>query len=194
MSQEVHQPVNPPSVKALLIKGIMQYIGRHYGQEGMRQLTQDFSTPDQNLLHDLKDNDRVPAHIFNQLFLAITARWGHGKTDYYSHIVGEVAEQNINIFMKFLLLFNNPTIVAHAVPRVYQFYFDTGRAIMLSSKKKSVQFTIEQGRVYGEGLCRGTIGWGLKALTMAGAKNIRVNHNECIHKGRSACVFKVAWD
>jgi len=182
------------TIKGLLIEGILQYIQNHHGDDAIHQLMQQFSSDEKKLLQEVEKDTRIPASIINKLFMVITALWGDGKTDYFSHIVGEIAEHNINVFLKFLILFNSPSIMAHAVPRVYRFYLDTGKITMVAIKKHYVEFNVKQGKVYGEGLCSAIIGWGRKGLNMCGAKNIRVNHNECIHKGRSACVYKVAWD
>lgn len=188
------EPIKIPSIKGVMIKELLQLVHEDHGDHGTRQLLAQFSPADRQRLNSCTNETRIPAVLFDRLYLAITSLWGKGQPDHFANFIGEAAERNIHGFLKFLILFNNPTIMAHSVPRLFKYYFDTGTVTMLALKKKYVEFKLVGAEPYGEGLCHGIISWGKKGLTMTGAKNIKVNHQECLHKGRPVCIFKVWWE
>ncbi len=65
---------NQATVKGLLIKGIMQYIQEHHGDEDIHQLMQQFSSDEEKLIQDVKNESLIPASLFNKLFIVIFRR------------------------------------------------------------------------------------------------------------------------
>ncbi|MBN1595279.1 hypothetical protein JW933_05065 [candidate division FCPU426 bacterium] len=183
------------TVKGALVQGILENIAKRHGAQARQQLV-DRLAPDEQIFvcHQLSRDSRVPAAILRTLYDAIKEFWGQGKSQYYSDLVMDIAEQNINTFLKFLISLGLPSYIANSVPQIYSYYADHGEVVMISNTRRSIEFYIKDGEPYGEALCAGIIGWGIKGLQMAGASNIRVEHQECLFQGGKRCHFIVRWD
>jgi len=137
---------------------------------------------------------KVPAPLMDKIYQGIKALFGGGQGDYYAVAYEYVGEQCLNSFMKFFIRIGTPAFVAHNAPLVWSHFFDTGRMIKTAFTPNSVELVSEGGEAYGESLCYAIIGFGRMAITLSGGKNIRVNHAECVYKGKRRCCFKVQWD
>ncbi|MCK5241062.1 hypothetical protein KAR34_01300 [bacterium] len=183
------------TIRGTIIKGIIDIIEKRFGRDGVKQLMENLTPAEQTFLVEyLKNDSRVPAETLCNLYNRIKELWGEGQKTYYSELMQEIAEQNINTFLKFLISWGLPSIVANSVPNIYKYYFNQGQVFMVSNTNRSIEFYIKGGEAYGEALCAGIIGWGRQGLAMAGAKNVQVDHTNCIYHGKERCYFKVHWE
>ena len=194
---ESEECVMPPmaNVKGPAVIQLKEFLRDRHGDEGLKKIL-DQLTPEERILvtEKLLPISKVPAPIYDKIYQGVKTLFGGGKGDYYAVIHEYVGEKSLNSFMKMLLKLGSPSFVAHNAPVVWKHFFDTGRMLKVAGTSNSVDYVIEDAEAYGEWLCHSIIGFGRMAIRMSGGKNIRVNHDECIYKGKSRCFFHVEWD
>jgi hypothetical protein len=184
-----------PTVKGQGLIKLLDFIREKHGVQGLQLLLSQLSPDDYALCtQDLSPLSRVPAPIFPTLHHLIRDQFGHGDSDYYAVAYEYVGEHCLTSFMKLFLKMGTPAFVAHNAPLIWRHFFDTGRLIKIAGSSHSVDLLAVGHEGYGDSLCWAIIGFGRMAIRMSGAKNLRINHDECIFKGKSRCLFKGEWD
>jgi hypothetical protein len=181
--------------KGLIALGSLDFVRANYGMEGLEKFLQQFSAEDQRFLtHFLIPVSKVPASMLHKFYAHFLTLWGEGQGDYYSTVMRHVAKYSLSSSMQFFIKIGKPSFIARNAGMVWKHFFSTGSLICTGSTDHSVELSATGGEEYGPALCYGIIGFGTTALELSGARNIRVNHDECIHKKKSSCIFRVAWE
>jgi hypothetical protein len=87
-----------------------------------------------------------------------------------------------------------PGFVISRATRVFSTYYDSGvlRAVENGPGRAVIELT---GLVGGAPeFCERILGWTERTLELAGAKNIRPSHPQCVHRGAASCLFEGTWD
>lgn len=186
---------NLATVKGQGLILLLEFVRLKHGEQGLQQLLSKLSPEDYTLATGTcTPLTRVPAPIFPTLHHLIRDLFGNGDSDYYAVAFEWVGEQSLNTFMKMFLKLGTPSFVANNAPCVYKHFFDIGRLVRIGGTPHSVDMLAADHEPYGDSLCWSMIGFGRMAIRMSGGKNVRVNHDECIYRRKSRCLFKVEWD
>jgi hypothetical protein len=184
-----------PTVKGQALIKLFDFIREKHGAAGLQLLLSKLSPQDYALCtQGLTALTKVPAPLFPTLHHLIRDLFGNGDSDYYAVAFEYVGEKSLNSFMKLFLKLGTPAFVAHNAPLIWRHFFDTGRLVKIAGTAHSVELLAVGHEDYGDSLCWAIIGFGRMAIRMSGGKNLRVNHDECLFKGKTRCYFKVEWD
>jgi hypothetical protein len=183
------------TTRGLAMIQLLEFIRLRHGDAGIKRLLDQFSPEEQlYLAKKIAPVTRVPAAVFAKVYLAIKDLFGRGDGAYYAEAFEWVGEACLNSFMKVFLKLGTPAFVAHNAPAIWRHFFSVGRMEKIAGTARSVELLISGHEAYGESICYAVTGFGRMAIKLSGGKNLRVNHAECIFKGKSRCFFKVEWD
>lgn len=184
-----------PTIKGQAVIQLIEYIRNRFGEAALQKWLRLLPAEEYGLVTaKLVPVSRVPYTVFDRMYQNGLQPFGGGKGDYFIPAFEYVGERCLNTFMKFFMRLGTPAFVAHSAPLIWSHFFDTGRMVKTAGTPNSVELVAEGGEAYGEGQCYGIIGFGRMAINMSGGKNIRAEHDECVHKGRGRCFFRFVWD
>lgn len=184
-----------PFIKGLVFMGIRKFIRDHHGTQAWERLLERLTPGERSLIGEtLTHMTWVPVAIFIKIYEGIKETWGKGGGEYYGEIFATIAEEHLNSFMRFLLHLASPHQVANAAPLVWRHFMAAGRLVRIGGSEHSIDLQIQDGEAFGEGLCYAIMGWGRKALELAGARHMSVDHRTCVYKGKDKCLFHVEWE
>jgi hypothetical protein len=135
---------------------------------------------------------RYPAEIYRCLYDFMLKTFG--AVDAFREAAAFCAFNDLGRGMKMLMWLGSPAMTAQKLAAGGQRYFSVGGYQMDNITSKSCRLTERGHTVYGLGSCQGTEGWTRKALEYAGARNLKITHQQCEHQGADACVMLYTWE
>jgi len=102
------------------------------------------------------------------------------------------ADYSLTTVYKIFFKVGSPEFIISKAARVFGSFYDTGKVVPVESVPGRAVFDL----VDFEGapqFCSRIWGWMERTLELAGAKNVRVVHPECLHRGDSRCRFEGTW-
>lgn len=82
-------------------------------------------------------------------------------------------------------------IIARAAP-VFSSYYDTGQIKVVESVSGHAEMELV-GFAGAREFCERVHGWMERTLELSGARNVRLAHTACVHRGEAACRFEAIW-
>ena len=134
---------------------------------------------------------RYPAAVYAAQYEFVIKQWG---PEAFREAAAFCAQRDLSTIMKLFMRIGSPYYIAKRFPHSWSHYFNRGKFTILELTPKSLQGALEGTEVYGPGSCEGTYGWSRMALEYSGAKNLKIEHPECLFKGQPRCLFNYQWD
>ncbi|MCK5242937.1 hypothetical protein KAR34_10850 [bacterium] len=182
------------SLQGNAVIGMISWITKNYGEEKWKSVVALLPPEDQNIYkRGLLPISRVPAPVYQRLFKTIIMHLGQGDPAIFIKMGRSVAHNDLNMALKVFLKIGSPGFIIKKIPIIYSRYVAGARLTMISEKDKAVIFLAEDARSLGWGMCEATMGWMEFALDYSGARQIVVEHTECVFKQGTKCVFKSQW-
>ncbi len=183
------------TVKGLIINGVKDFMLEKYGEQGFKNFLK--KTPQEDLPvwteKRVIATSKIPASVYKNMFDSFECLWGSGDGKKFQAAAAYVAFQDLGSVMKFFMKVGSPSFVAQRFPSVWKQYFSAGEVKIIQLKTNFAEMLLEGASEYGRAGCLGTLGWTRAALEYAGAKNLHIDHSECLFQGRSACRFIFKW-
>jgi hypothetical protein len=102
------------------------------------------------------------------------------------------ADRDLKSIYRFFLKFGYPGFVLGQSAVLWKNYFEGG-ALEVISREKTRMFVRLTDEVYLPYTCDLIIGYGERATTLSGGKDVTVSHPVCKHRGGPHCDFEVVW-
>lgn len=103
------------------------------------------------------------------------------------------AEFDIRFFHSQTMAFNDPIRVLEQCARLWEEHYSEGRMDVEDRGNQSIKLVLENPGLH-KIICAEVVpGWGTEAITLAGAKDARVEHVLCVHQGFSRCEYVIEW-
>jgi hypothetical protein len=113
--------------------------------------------------------------------------------DIYDFMGRTLARTDLEGVYAHLLCPGDPERSLREAAIIWGVYHDTGKVVVVESGDNYV-VTENSGHTYpSREICRIVAGWNAELAVMAGGKNVKVLHDECVLEGAKACRFKVSW-
>ena len=103
------------------------------------------------------------------------------------------ADYAITTVYKIFFKLGSPEYIIDKATQVFGKYYDTGEVVPVESAPGRAAFDIK-GLEGAPPFCTRFLGWMERTMTLAGAKNIRSVHSQCVHRGDAVCRFEGNWD
>jgi hypothetical protein len=92
-----------------------------------------------------------------------------------------------------LLRQGDPRTTLRRTAVTWEHYHDTGKEKLVESGENRIVVDITGYDHPSREVCRTTKGWLQELITMAGGKDVRVVHEQCVLDGADACRFEATW-
>lgn len=134
-----------------------------------------------------------PYEAFSSLLRAIDRRYGQGDLR-HGVTVGEfAAAHDISGVFKFALNVFNPQVLLGRANIVWSRYCDTGKLVPTIAEPKQFGQRLEGFPGIDEAHCQVLIGFIRKFGELIEAKDARVEHTACVHRGNAWCEWQGTW-
>lgn len=184
-----------PQVKGLIFLGARRWMTRRYGEAGFDAFLAALPESERELWTSgiILPMSWLPASAYVALYEAQESLWGTGDGRLFQEGAAAVAFDDLNSVMKLFMKLGSPAFVAKRFPTVWDRYFNGGALRLLAIEARAMDAVVENAEGYGKAGCHGTMGWTRQALTYSGAKNLRIEHTECVFEGGNRCLFRCVW-
>jgi hypothetical protein len=115
------------------------------------------------------------------------------EMDIYEFMGRTLARTDLEGVYAHLLHPGDPRSSLHETAIIWGLYHDTGREVVVDSGDNSVVTEISGYKHPSRETCRVVAGWNAELAVMAGGKNVKAVHKECVLDGAKACRFEVSW-
>lgn len=168
-----------------------KYIESRHGRAGWERVLEALSPEDRDCVASAIALGWYPTSTFMNVFDALERTVGAGNPRFIVDFARDGAEQDLNVFHRVFLRMANPAFVAEKVGEYWSRFHTHG------------SWTYERvdhgyiGRLSGFEsrpiYCEVLVPYMTRMLELVGAKQVRVTHPECVHKGQPDCVFVAKW-
>lgn len=113
--------------------------------------------------------------------------------DIYEFMGRTLARTNLGGVYAHLLRPGDPGGSLRLTSIIWGLYHNTGREVVVESGDNSVVTEISGYDHPSRETCGVVVGWNAELAVMAGGKNVKAVHKECVLDGASTCRFEVIW-
>lgn len=102
------------------------------------------------------------------------------------------ADYSLTTVYKIFFKVGSPEFIIGKAARVFGSYYDSGKVVPVESSPGRAAFDLVEFQG-APPFCARIGGWMERTLELAGAKDVRVHHPECLHRGGPRCRFEGTW-
>jgi hypothetical protein len=113
--------------------------------------------------------------------------------DIYEYMGLVTARSHLGSLYSHLIREGDPATTLRRATFTWGLYHDTGKKEVIESGDDYVISQISGFEYPSRENCGTTIGWNAELARMAGGKNVKATHTECVLDGAKACRFEVRW-
>ena len=181
-------------IKGNILKSRMAFVKERFGDAGWEEVRSALSAHDQKTLGGIITNSGwYPFEVGKRLDEAIVATVGRGSFSVFGELGRASARENLGGVHHGLLTPGDPEAFLRKAQMIYQFYYDVGRRTWESTGPGSGVLTTNDAETYSEADCATVIGWYKEALSMCGARMVRIEEEACRGRGDDVCRYRVSW-
>jgi hypothetical protein len=182
-------------VKGNLVAARRRYVERHHGQKAVELLAERLDgTPKEWLLRPPLPMRWCSMVEMARLDQAIVEGPMAGELSRMRAFGREIATYDLSTLYKVLFRVGTPGFVLRNIGVAYRTYIRSPGRMSTESRGSRAAEVRLTGAVMPAYLCtHGVCGWLEAALLKSGAREPRVEHSRCAHRGE-ACAWSAAWD
>src|SRR4051812_644423 len=134
-----------------------------------------------------------PLPPFPRFLRAMDQELGRGDGSLITERGTWAAIHDMKTTHKLLLKFFSPQWVIEKGTSLWKNFHDTGRWESSRDGDKGARAVLLEHGIVDDAMCATLKGWIIGLLTIAGCKNIKVNHVECRASGAPSCGYHASW-
>jgi len=180
-------------IKGTVLKARMAFVEQHAGAEGLSRVLSSLSEEDQKTLKAVLGVGWFPFELGKRLDDAIVTVLGGGRLEFFERLGEASAETNLTGPHKAYLAPGQPHRFLAATPKIYDWYYRTGRRDYEKTGETSAVLTTHDAETFSVPDCHTVIGWYRKALEMCGCSGVKIAESECRARGGEVCRYQVTW-
>jgi hypothetical protein len=182
-------------VKGAAYVSTFDFIARRFGPDAKNRVLARLSAEDRELLGGLiLAAGWYPVAPLPRLLRAMDQTLGSGDLALSTERGQWVAINDMKTTHKLLLKLVSPSwVIEKATLSLWKNFQRSGRWETLRQGNSGAQATLHDHALTDEAFCATLKGWMLGLLTLAGCKQISVEHPECRARRAKACVYQVTW-
>ncbi|MFQ5766499.1 MAG: DUF2378 family protein [Acidobacteriota bacterium] len=184
-----------PNVKGSVIRSRLDFVRSHFGEEGLKALSDALPEEDRRLLA----RSLLPAQWYSFEFCTridetVMAVLGQGRPETFRRLGMRSADFNLAGVHHVYVREGDPHGLLRRAPAIYKLYYDTGHRTYERTGVTSCKLVTYESESYSEADCLTVIGWHQRAVEICGGKNVRVEHPKCRAKGSEVCEYRISWE
>jgi uncharacterized protein (TIGR02265 family) len=180
-------------IKGAVLKSRIAFVQERFGDAGIRQVRASLSAADQGALKGILTVGWYPFELGKRLDDAIVAVCGNGDPALFKQLGASSADKNLSTLHKAFLTPGNPHAFLGRARTIYALYYETGHREYERTGDRSGVLTTYDADTFSSHDCQTVIGWYERALEMCGARDVRIEEEECRAAGGATCRYNVSW-
>jgi hypothetical protein len=183
-------------VKGVLLRGSLSYVKEVCGSEAFEAAVESLSPEDRDLLPAvLLDSNWYPFDVWRVIRRIARVTVPHAGTGFALEMGKHMAELAFTGVYKSLVV-NDPVKQVEKLPWINDlFYRDTRKVdiIDLTPSSCTVRYKYESTALPRRSTCISSMGLTMRLIELAGGRNVKGTHTNCVIDGNSHCEFPLEW-
>ncbi len=180
-------------IKGGALKARLAFVEEQLGAGVAERVRQRLSEEERRELGGLLATKWYPLALQLHLDEAIAAEAGGAREQVFRRLGAASAERNLTGAHKDFLAPGDPLAFLERTPLIYSFYYDQGRRTFEKLGPQEGRITTFDAPHVSAEDCLTICGWYVRALEMCGAREVRVNEEQCRARGAASCRYRVQW-
>ena len=180
-------------VKGSVLRSRLGFVEQQFGADGVARVLAALNPEDRRELAKPLPVKWYPFELGKRLDDAIVQTLAKGDRSYFIRLGEASAEQNLTSVHASFLTDGNPAGFLAKAPTIYRMYYETGRREYQPVSANEGVLVTHEAETFSAPDCLTVVGWYRRALEMCGAKNVRVDEEECRALGGNVCRYRVRW-
>lgn len=184
-------------IKGSNFKSILKYVAEKFGPDAPEQVIEQLPPADQKLFENsIYDGAWLSERVYADLSYSVDKVFGNGDHS----LCFEIGRYNAhNCVPKLYSLFvrsGSPEFVLKSASNFWRQTHNSGSLVIHELTSNSTILYLKDfyhGNHHNPAFCHGLRGYIAGALELSGAKNVRMEEEQCGALGASHCVFKGTW-
>lgn len=178
--------------RGITAKVLREFILQEHGEEGLERLVEQLPPEQRKHLNSPYTLQWTEIEFSVGVIEAIARAFGRNPQEIARQVGAFSAGNTIGTFYRFLLSTAAPATIVEKFPSLWKTYSNTGEVAecQVEGNRGALVLT---GFTDAGLSCHTLCGFVQKALEMAGARNVQVNHTECAAHGGAKCRFQMTW-
>ncbi|MBN1893152.1 TIGR02265 family protein [bacterium] len=182
-------------VRGAVLLARKAFVSKHFGMQAWEKVFETLPEEDQIVFKGMiVHSGWYSFELAEELDKAIVQELGHGDLKVFEKIGSQSAKENLAGVHKTFLTPGDPQAFMAQANSIYRFYYNTGHRTWEKTGPKSGVLTTHGAETFSAIDCLTVIGWHRTALEMCGAKNVRIQEEECRARGGKVCRYQISWD
>ncbi len=185
---------NQHEVKGTLLGARARYVREEYGDAALEELKQAVAPEAREYLDKAPlPFAWYPLSLLVEIDRQIALGPMQGDLDKMQIFGDRIARYDLKTIYKVLFKLGTPGFVLKRIGTVYGMYLKGGSAHteVLGDHEARVSY---RNAYYPYYLCKyGMSGWLSASVDLSGGRNIRIEHERCVHSGDAGCAWRISW-
>jgi hypothetical protein len=167
-------------------------LDRFGGEAGWKSVINELTSAERDELASVISMGWYSLEMYARLIRALDKVHGKGDLALMKDLGRFEAETDIKTIHRFFLRFTNPAFIVEKTTDYWKRFHDTGTWVV-TRDAHGVTMLLDGWGCVDTALCRELVAYLGRALELAGATNVTVEHPKCRGRADPQCIFKGRW-
>ncbi len=180
-------------VKGTAIMASLRYLCERFGEEPAAHVRQGLPRADRLTLEGkILASSWYPASLLLRLMEEAEWQLGSKQPELARQIGRASADYGLSTVYRIFLKLGSPELVVARAASAFAGQWDTGKLVLVEHARGHAVLSLQDfpGKAP---FCARLLGWIERTLELAGAKDVRIVHASCLHRGEAECRFEGTW-
>lgn len=182
-------------VKGSAIEASLRYVRERFGEPALATILAALPEQERTLFgRDTLVSAWYPMDALLLLMREAHRQLGRQEPDLLRRMGRASCDYGLKTIYKIFFRVGSPLFTIGRGARVFSSYYDTGELKAVVYEPRHVVLELVGFTGGAAEFCERIYGWMERTLELAGARNIRASHAQCLHRGGASCLFEGSWD
>jgi predicted hydrocarbon binding protein len=183
--------------RGVIPRYVRMWIVESFGQDGLEKVVSKLSPEAGRMLEEPVPHGWYPVDLMREAYSAVYSELAERDPEVLYSLGRFIAVQSVRGFLQYLVrLISTEKIVAR-LDAIWKRYHEGGKAeaeiVASKGSAKNGTFAVSDYDA-GEGFCLMLTGFIEEFIRLAGARDITIEKQSCIHKGGEKCLWSINWN
>jgi hypothetical protein len=181
-------------VKGTAVVASVRYLTERFGEDALKRVFRFLPEEDRRVLEQgLLASSWYPMPLFLRFMQEAEQQLRAQEPEVIRQMGAASADYGIKGVYKIFFKVGSPEFIISRAARVFSSYYDTGRIDVVEAARGRAVLDLT-GFLGAPQFCDRIRGWMERTVSLAGARNLRSEHSQCVHRGDPVCRFEGHWE
>jgi hypothetical protein len=181
-------------VKGTAVQSSLRYVRERFGEAPLAGVLGALEEADRRALEGVLASAWYEVPLLLRFMLEAERQLGAQEPQLARSMGRASCDYGLTTVYKVFFRIGSPEFIIGRAARVFSSYYDTGELVILETRAGRCLAELRGFDGGAPQFCERIFGWMQRTLELAGAKNLRPRHDECVHRGGAVCRFEGDWD